>query len=49
MLGYITLGTNDLPRTTAFCDALLPEIDAQRAWASAEGVILMAASFVYFI
>ena len=38
MLGYITIGTNDLPRATAFYDALLAEISAQRAWASEEGV-----------
>lgn len=38
MLGYITLGTNDLPSATAFYDALLAEIDAQRAWASDHGV-----------
>ena len=38
MLGYITLGTNDLPSATAFYDASLAEIHAQRAWASAEGV-----------
>jgi predicted lactoylglutathione lyase len=38
MLGYITIGTNDLPRATAFYDALLAEISAQRAWASDQGV-----------
>ncbi len=38
MPGYITIGTNDLPRATAFYDALLAEIGAQRAWASDEGV-----------
>ncbi len=30
MIGYITLGTNDLPRATEFYDALLSEIDAKR-------------------
>ena len=30
MLGYVTLGTNDLPRATAFYDALLAEIGARR-------------------
>ena len=38
MLGYITIGTNDLPRATAFYDALLAAISAQRPWASEEGV-----------
>ena len=38
MLGYITIGTNDLPRATAFYDALLAELAAQRAWATEEGV-----------
>ena len=26
MIGYVTLGTNDLPRACAFYDALLAEI-----------------------
>ena len=26
MIGYVTLGTNDLPRATAFYDTLLAEI-----------------------
>jgi catechol 2,3-dioxygenase-like lactoylglutathione lyase family enzyme len=30
MIGYITLGTNDLARATAFYDALLAEIGAKR-------------------
>jgi catechol 2,3-dioxygenase-like lactoylglutathione lyase family enzyme len=30
MIGYVTLGTNDLPRAAAFYDALLAEIDAKR-------------------
>jgi catechol 2,3-dioxygenase-like lactoylglutathione lyase family enzyme len=30
MIGYITLGTNDLPRATAFYDALLAEMGAKR-------------------
>jgi predicted lactoylglutathione lyase len=38
MLGYITVGTNDLPRATTFYDALFAEIGAQRAWASEQGV-----------
>jgi len=43
MIGYVTLGTNDLPRATAFYDALLAEVGIQRimdfgrgyAWGSA--------------
>lgn len=31
MLGYVTLGTNDLPRAAAFYDALLAEIGARRS------------------
>jgi len=30
MIGYATLGTNDLPRACAFYDALLAEIGAKR-------------------
>ena len=30
MIGYTTLGTNDLPRAAAFYDALLAEIGAKR-------------------
>ena len=30
MIGYLTLGTNDLALATAFYDALLPEIGATR-------------------
>jgi catechol 2,3-dioxygenase-like lactoylglutathione lyase family enzyme len=30
MIGYVTLGTNDLPRAAAFYDALLEEIGARR-------------------
>lgn len=30
MIGYVTLGTNDLPRAAAFYDALLAEIGATR-------------------
>jgi predicted lactoylglutathione lyase len=30
MIGYITLGTNDLPRAAAFYDALLGELGAKR-------------------
>jgi catechol 2,3-dioxygenase-like lactoylglutathione lyase family enzyme len=30
MIGYVTLGTNDLKRAAAFYDALLGEIGAKR-------------------
>lgn len=30
MIGYVTLGSNDLPRAAAFYDALLGEIGAKR-------------------
>ena len=30
MIGYVTLGTNDLPRAAAFYDKLLAEIGAKR-------------------
>jgi len=30
MIGYVTLGTNDIPRAAAFYDALLGEIGAKR-------------------
>ena len=32
MIGYVTLGTNDLERAGAFYDALFAEIGAKRAW-----------------
>lgn len=45
MIGYVTLGTNDLPRAAAFFDALLGELGAARfmdtetfiAWATSPG------------
>ncbi len=45
MIGYVTLGTNDLARASAFYDALLGEIGAARAlelerlisWSTGEG------------
>jgi predicted lactoylglutathione lyase len=30
MIGYLTMGTNDLPRAAAFYDALLAEVGGQR-------------------
>ena len=41
MIGYVTLGTNDIKRAGAFYDALLGEIGAKRAM-EFEGLILWA-------
>jgi catechol 2,3-dioxygenase-like lactoylglutathione lyase family enzyme len=38
MIGYVTLGTNDLPRAAAFYDALLAEIGAKRLWDFGTGI-----------
>ena len=38
MIGYVCLGTNDLPRAAAFYDALLGEIGAKRLWESEQGI-----------
>jgi catechol 2,3-dioxygenase-like lactoylglutathione lyase family enzyme len=38
MIGYVTLGTNDLPRAAAFYDALLAEIGAERLWDFGRGI-----------
>ena len=38
MIGYVTLGSNDLPRAWAFYDALLGEIGATRSWQDDSGV-----------
>jgi catechol 2,3-dioxygenase-like lactoylglutathione lyase family enzyme len=38
MIGYVTLGTNDLGRAAAFYDALLGEIGAKRLWESPRGI-----------
>jgi catechol 2,3-dioxygenase-like lactoylglutathione lyase family enzyme len=37
MIGYATLGTNNLPRALAFYDALLSELGAKRLWDSPRG------------
>jgi hypothetical protein len=34
MIGYVTLGTNDLPRAAKFYDALLAESAASASWSS---------------
>lgn len=41
MIGYVTLGTNDIKRAAAFYDALLGEIGAKRAM-EFDGLILWA-------
>ena len=38
MIGYVTLGTNDLARAAAFYDALLGEIGAKRLWGNDSGI-----------
>jgi catechol 2,3-dioxygenase-like lactoylglutathione lyase family enzyme len=38
MIGYDTLGTNDLPRAAAFYDALLAEIGAKRLFDFGRGI-----------
>ena len=38
MIGYVTLGTNDLPRAAAFYDALLAEIGARRLYDFGRGI-----------
>ena len=39
MIGYVTLGTNDLPRATAFYDALLAEVGAKRLMEFPAGIV----------
>lgn len=43
MIGYITLGTNDMPRAAAFYDALLATLGAKRTMDS-DGFILWGVS-----
>jgi len=38
MIGYVTLGSNDLPRAFAFYDKLLGSLGAKRIWESEGGV-----------
>lgn len=38
MIGYVTLGSNDLPRATAFYEKLLASLGAKRLWANDSGV-----------
>ena len=44
MIGYVTLGTNDLSRAAAFYDALLAEIGARRLMEFGEGGIVWGVS-----
>lgn len=38
MIGYVTLGTNDLARAASFYDVLLAEIGAKRLWEFERGI-----------
>jgi predicted lactoylglutathione lyase len=38
MIGYVTLGTNDLARAAAFYDELLKEVGARRLWEFPRGI-----------
>lgn len=38
MIGYVTLGTNNLPRAAVFYDALLGELGARRLWEFDRGI-----------
>ncbi len=39
MIGYVTLGTKDLPRAAAFYDALLAEVGAKRLMDLGRGIV----------
>ncbi len=55
MIGYVTLGTNDLPRAAAFYDALLAELGAKRimdfgtfiAWGNKPGAAALCVTQPY--
>ena len=38
MIGYVTLGTNDLAKAAAFYDALLNALGAKRLWETPRGI-----------
>ncbi|USG60195.1 VOC family protein [Sneathiella marina] len=50
MIGYVTLGTNDIDKSTAFYDELLSEIEAKRImtdahiriWSTAPGAAMLS-------
>ena len=54
MIGYVTLGTNDLEKAAAFYDALLGELGAKRmmetdsfiAWSTGPGTPAISCGFV---
>lgn len=39
MIGYVTVGTNDLPRAAAFYDALFASIKGKRVFFNEQGVV----------
>lgn len=39
MIGYATVGTNDLPKAVAYYDSLFASIHAKRVFASEQGVV----------
>jgi catechol 2,3-dioxygenase-like lactoylglutathione lyase family enzyme len=39
MIGYVTLGTNDLPRASAFYDTLFAEVGAKRLMDLGRGIL----------
>ena len=55
MIGYVTLGTNDIDRATAFYDALLAEVGAKRlmelgrlvSWGTSFGQPMLAVAQPY--
>ena len=54
MIGYVTLGSNDIPRTGAFYDAMLGEIGAKRqmdsesfiAWSITPGTPMLGVKII---
>jgi len=38
MIGYVTLGTNDLPKAVAFYEKLLGSLGAKHVWESEQGI-----------
>ena len=39
MIGYVTVGTNDLPRAITYYDDLFAEINAKRVFSNEQGVV----------
>src|SRR4051794_36640748 len=44
MIGYVTLGTNDLPKATAFYDKLLATLGAKRVYEIPEKLVAWGSS-----